>query len=56
VLSADHDLEDECDEAADGSPYSIDDDDLPDLPIHPNCRCSYRINSLAGDTEEAESL
>jgi SPP1 gp7 family putative phage head morphogenesis protein len=52
VLSADHDLDDECDEAADGSPYEIDDPDLPDLPIHPNCRCSYRIGSLAGETEE----
>ena len=47
-LSADHSVEDECDDAADGGPYEIDDLDLPELPIHPGgCQCSYRINSIA---------
>jgi hypothetical protein len=53
VLSADHDLDDECDEAAAGSPYEIDAEDLPDLPLHPRCTCSYVIHALAGDEEEA---
>ena len=48
VLSADHDLEDECDEMADGGPYAIDDlEDVP--PFHPNCFCSLTIGELSDD-------
>ena len=36
-LSNDHDHDDECDEAADGGPYEL--DDAPDVPLHPNCEC-----------------
>ena len=51
VLSADHSGPDECDDAAENSPYDID-GDLPDLPIHPNCFCSLVIGSLSGGDEE----
>jgi hypothetical protein len=46
VLSADHAGEDECDDAAAGSPYDIDSEDLQDVPLHPNCFCSLIIESL----------
>lgn len=37
VLSALHDVYDDCDDAAEGSPYSI--NEVPLLPLHPYCRC-----------------
>ena len=37
VVSAD----DECDETASGSPYAMDDPDLLQPPVHPNCYCSF---------------
>jgi hypothetical protein len=43
VLSDDHDIDDECDEAADGSPYEI--EDVPEFPMHPNCECGIVINT-----------
>jgi SPP1 gp7 family putative phage head morphogenesis protein len=52
VLSADHSGDDECDDAAAGSPYDVDDPDLPDVPLHPNCYCSLIIASLADRDEE----
>jgi hypothetical protein len=42
-VSADHDADDECNETAEGGPYA------PDLPIYPNCTCSYTINALTGE-------
>lgn len=41
TLEDDHEIEDECDDYAENV-YYIDDPDLPDLPIHPNCKCYYR--------------
>lgn len=37
----------ECSGIAEDGPWDIDDDDAPDLPIHPNCRCSL-ISIFAG--------
>lgn len=37
LLSADHDVVDECDSAAAGSPYPI--NEMPFIPRHPRCRC-----------------
>jgi hypothetical protein len=37
LLSADHDIVDECDDAAAGGPYPI--DDMPFVPRHPRCKC-----------------
>jgi len=48
VLSADHGDADECDDAADGSPYDLDGDDLPDVPLHPNCYCFDRRKPKRG--------
>lgn len=47
TLEDDHTIEDECDDYAENV-YYIDDPDLPDLPIHPNCKCYYRD----ADTDE----
>ena len=38
VLSSDHILEDMCDVVSKQSPFAI--DELPSMPIHPNCECS----------------
>ena len=55
VLSADHDKDDECDDAASGGPYPI--DEAPDVPLHVNCLCSLVIGSLTGEGEdETEKL
>jgi SPP1 gp7 family putative phage head morphogenesis protein len=39
-----------CEECAayDGKYYDIDDDNKPDIPLHPNCRCLYINVPLAG--------
>lgn len=47
LLSGDHDVEDECDDLADGGPYDI--DDVPDFPAHPNCECVLSIAEIQGE-------
>ena len=32
---------DECGSLPDGNPYTTGDNDFPDLPLHPQCRCTY---------------
>jgi hypothetical protein len=49
VLSAMHDQDDECDDAASGGPYDV--DDVPDVPLHPNCECALVIAEVAGEEE-----
>lgn len=40
-LSPEHDVEDECDELASASPYSI--SNVPLIPSHPNCACTIFV-------------
>jgi hypothetical protein len=42
VLSNSHKILDECDAAADGSPYRWDDDSAPHIPLHPQDMCHER--------------
>lgn len=44
VLDPSHDVEDECDETYDAGPYSI--DQVPTLPLHPNCLCGLQVVEL----------
>lgn len=41
------DAEQDCAEL-DGQVWAVDDDDAPDLPLHPNCRCTW-VPVLAGE-------
>jgi hypothetical protein len=43
-MSADHDEEDECDDASSDGPYEL--DAAPMVPLHPRCRCAYRLESI----------
>ena len=54
VLGGDHDQDDECDDAVEDGPYAI--DDVPDVPLHPNCSCTLIVSKIAGmgDDEEEE--
>jgi hypothetical protein len=49
ILSADHDVEDDCDSVVDENPYPV--DSVPDVPVHPNCMCAIIIDRLEGDRE-----
>jgi hypothetical protein len=46
-LSADHDHDDVCDEAAANGPYKI--NEVPDFPAHPNCLCALVVKTLVGE-------
>ena len=50
-LSGNHDHDDECDEAADNSPYALDDAGIPEPPLHPNCDCVLVLSEIEGDVE-----
>lgn len=47
VLGGAHDVDDECDDLADGGPYAI--DDVPDFPAHPNCECLLVASTIEED-------
>ena len=49
VLSPDHDSPDDCDSAADASPYEL--DAIPSIPLHVNCLCSLLLNELSEGVE-----
>lgn len=44
LLSNDHEIEDECDEIAEGGPYSL--NDLPEYPFHPRCACVLAVDKV----------
>lgn len=48
VLSASHVIYDICDEVANASPYTK--DNLPALPLHPNCKCRYKHHNSKNTT------
>ncbi len=57
TLSPDHDVADECDDLADGGPYSPEEADGL-IPVHPHCMCSLtpRIDpAYLGEPEEPEA-
>lgn len=54
LLSADHDVEDECDENADEGVIPIDEEFQDgDPPFHPNCNCTLVPELIEGYEEEA---
>lgn len=56
TLSPDHEVEDECDDLADGGPYTPEEADGL-IPAHPHCMCSLtpRINpEYLGETDQPE--
>lgn len=53
LLSADHDQDDECDEAAEGGPYPI--DEAPEVPLHPRCMCGLRAVKIKTSDDEGEA-
>lgn len=48
-LSDTHSKDDECDDYADNE-YDVDDPDIPELPLHPNCDCYFE------DADTGENL
>lgn len=50
-LSGDHDKDDECNDAAEGGPYALEEAPVP--PLHPNCDCVLVLAELVGEGEEA---
>ena len=46
-LSASHDRDDECDAAAGGGPYKLNESPVP--PLHPNCDCVLVLNEIEGE-------
>ncbi len=53
-LSADHDLDDDCDDMADNGPYAVDEIDGP--PLHPNCQCALVISDETPEEVAAASV
>ena len=47
VTSGDHDVDDECDEYEEGSPYLV--DEVPDCPAHPRCECALVPAGVQGE-------
>ena len=53
-LSADHDLDDDCDDMADNGPYAVDEIEGP--PLHPNCQCALVISDETPEEVAAASV
>jgi hypothetical protein len=47
ILGSEHDIDDECNDMVDGSPYPIDEVEMP--PYHTNCVCAGIANTSGGE-------
>jgi len=51
-VSADHEIDDICDDNEDESPYEL--DSIPEHPAHPNCECVITLEQLKGEPDGSE--